>query len=225
MSIRYRCLLLDHDDTAVNSAASVHYPAHLESLRVLRPGRATPTLEDWILTNFHGIMEYLKGELGLSEEELEVEYEIWRKYSTSRTPEFFPGFLSVIAEYRGSGGKVAVVSHSEADVIESHYRHAGVPAAVPDLIFGWSKDADKRKPSPWPVREALAAFGARPEEALIVDDLKPGVLMSRATGVPVAGAGWGYDIPEIERYMRANTIAYFKSLEEFKNFLFIPGKA
>jgi len=29
MPLRCRCLNLDHDDTAVNSTATVHYPAHL----------------------------------------------------------------------------------------------------------------------------------------------------------------------------------------------------
>ena len=29
-SIRFKCLILDHDDTAVDSTASIHYPAHVE---------------------------------------------------------------------------------------------------------------------------------------------------------------------------------------------------
>ncbi len=62
----------------------------------------------------------------------------------------------------------------------------------------------------------------RPEEALILDDLKPGVLMSRATGVAAAGAGWSHRIPEIARYMRAHTIAFFESIEAFRAFL-IPS--
>ncbi len=58
---RYRCILIDHDDTAVDSTSVVHYPAHLEALRVLRPGRTPPSREQWLLRNFHGIMEYLEG--------------------------------------------------------------------------------------------------------------------------------------------------------------------
>ncbi len=225
MDLRCRCLFLDHDDTAVCSAALIHFPAHLEALQVLRPDRPKPTIEDWILANFHGIMDYFIKELRLTKAELEVEYDIWRRHSTARSPEFFPGFLSVIADFRRAGGKVAVISHSEADVIESHYRGAGVPDAVPDLIFGWTDDAERRKPSPLPVREALRAFNLRPDEALIVDDLKPGIIMAEATGVPAAGAGWAYDIPEIARYMRAHAVAYFRSIEEFRSYLFPAGKA
>lgn len=220
MAPRYRCLLIDHDDTAVNSTPSVHYPAHLEALAILRPGRKPPSLEDWLRRNFHpGIMEYLVGELGMNDEELKKEYEVWRSYTTSRTPQFFPGFLELLRDYRRAGGRVAVISHSERDVIEEHYRREGLPGASPDLIFGWVEDAAKRKPSPWPVREALREFSCRAEDALILDDLKPGVLMSQATGVPVAAAGWGHGIPEIAAYMRANSVGYFERVEDFRHFL------
>ena len=69
-------------------------------------------------------MEYLVGELALNNQELAQEFQIWRRWTTSRTPPFFPGFLEVLGEYHDQGGKVAVISHSERDVIESHYRNS-----------------------------------------------------------------------------------------------------
>ncbi|HUJ73204.1 MAG TPA: HAD hydrolase-like protein, partial [bacterium] len=192
MRLRYRCVLVDHDDTAVDSTTEIHYPAHVESLRVLRPGRTPPTSDQWILHNFHGIMEYLEQDLGLSREELDRELVIWRSFSTTRVPSFFPGFLALLADFRAAGGRVAVVSHSEADVIASHYRGADGPRVEPDLIFGWDNDAARRKPSAWPVMEALRRFGCAPAEALVVDDLKPGILMARAAGVDFAAAGWAH---------------------------------
>jgi beta-phosphoglucomutase-like phosphatase (HAD superfamily) len=222
MGLRYRCLLIDHDDTAVDSTASVHYPAHLEALRVLRPGRTPPTVEQWLLHNFHGIMGYLSGELGLTQAELARELEIWRSFTTNHVPHFFPGFRELIAEFRGRGGKVAVISHSEADVIAGHYARGGAAQGRPDLIFGWTEDPERRKPSPWPVKEALGAFRIPPHQALILDDLKPGVLMGRSSGVPVAGAGWSHRVPEIKQYMQANTVAYFEEIAELAGFLFTP---
>ncbi len=219
MDLRYRCILIDHDDTAVDSTAAIHYPAHLEALRVLRPGRTPPTREQWILHNFHGIMEYLERELGLTAEEQATEFVIWRGFATTHVPPFFPGFLPLLADYHRAGGLVAVISHSEADVIASHYGAAREPSFVPDLIFGWEHDAGRRKPSPWPVLEALRAFGCPPSAALIVDDLKPGVLMSRAAGVDIAAAGWSHRIPEIERYMRSNAAVYCSTIGELRSFL------
>ena len=76
--MKYSCLILDHDDTAVDSTAEIHYPAHLEIMKQLRPDLQPVDLENWFRKNFDpGIMEFLKGELGFSEKELQDEIEIW----------------------------------------------------------------------------------------------------------------------------------------------------
>ena len=224
--LRYRCVLVDHDDTAVDSTAAIHYPAHLDALAQLRPGRVPPTPEQWLLRNFHGIMDYLEGELGMTPAELERELEIWRTWTTTHVPSFFPGFLELLRDYRRAGGLVAVISHSEADVIEAHYRAAGGGLGkadstpfVPDLIFGWVPEAEHRKPSPWPVQEALRRFSCAPAEGLVVDDLKPGVIMARAAGVDFAAAGWSHRVEEIERYMRAHAAAYCARIDDLRALL------
>ena len=219
MGVRWRCILIDHDDTAVDSTAVIHYPAHLHALRVLRPHRVPPSRDQWLVWNFHGIMDYLVGELGMTKEELATEFEIWRSWTISHVPPFFPGFLELLVDYRAQGGRVAVISHSETDVIEACYR--AVPGApfLPDLIFGWEHDESRRKPSPWPVQEALRRFGCAAEDALVVDDLKPGVLMARAAGVAIAAAGWSHRVAEIERYMRANSMAYCARVDDLRALL------
>ncbi|HEY9595969.1 MAG TPA: HAD family phosphatase [Spirochaetia bacterium] len=220
---RYRCLIVDHDDTAVKSTAAIHYPAHLAALKILRPGRTPPTLEQFFLVNFHGFMEYLTGELALTESELVTAFEMWRQWTAGRIPPFYPGFLDLLRDYRRAGGKVAVVSHSDARSIEEHYRAADGASFVPDLIFGWDNDAALRKPSPWPVQEALRRFGCTPSEAVVVDDLKPGLLMSRASGVRFVAAGWAYRVAEIEDYMRAQASAYCTSIDDLRAILFADG--
>jgi beta-phosphoglucomutase-like phosphatase (HAD superfamily) len=221
MHLRYKCLILDHDDTAVNSTASIHYPAHLAVMRKLRPDTKPIDLDGWFVKNFHpGIMNYLTRELGMNEGELEMEYKVWREFNKKHTPDFFPGFLEALYQYKMRGGIIAVTSHSEKDIIEKHYNlYTGKQKVVPDIVFGWDDDEKKRKPSPWPVMEILKKYRLDKEEALIVDDLKPAVLMSRNTGVPVAAAGWSHDIPQIKDYMQKNCLAYFKTIGDFRNFI------
>lgn len=213
--LRYRCLILDHDDTAVNSSATIHHPAHLASMELLRPGRPRLSLDDWFRRNFHpGIMAFLRDEVGLTDQELAQEHAVWRRFTTSVTPSFYPGFLAALGAYRAAGGLVTVVSHSEADVIRAHYGDFAL-----DAVHGWDDDPARRKPSAWPVEQILARFGLEPEQALVVDDLKPGVLMAQAAGVPCAAAGWGHRIPEIERYMRSSCVAYLESVEQLAAFV------
>ncbi|OHD20103.1 MAG: hypothetical protein A2V99_08980 [Spirochaetes bacterium RBG_16_67_19] len=222
MDLRFVCLILDHDDTAVDSTSEVHYPAHVEAMRILRPGRAPVSLEGWFLKNFHpGIMPYLLQELGLNAEELVRELEIWRSFTASRTPRFFAGFLETLGEYRRRGGKIAVISHSDPEVIRAHYRAAG--PLDPDLVFGWDDEEEKRKPSPWPARQVLAGLGLPASRALILDDLKPGVLMAREAGVAVAAAGWAHRIPAIREYMQSNCLAYFETVGAFRDYLLGDG--
>ncbi len=221
MSSVFKCLVLDHDDTAVTSTAAIHYPAHLKGMEVLRPGIPAIDLEGWYLKNFHpGVMEYLVGELGLSEQELEVEYRIWREFNTGAVADFFPGFLDALKGFREQGGIVTVVSHSERDVILKAYKSAaGNGDFMPDLVFGWDPEQSRRKPSPWPVEEILRRFGLEKRQVLVLDDLKPGVLMSQAAGVAVAGAGWAHRIPQIQSYMRRHCLAYFETVAEFREFI------
>ena len=59
----------------------------------------------------------------------------------------------------------------------------------------------------------------KPDEVLVVDDLKPGYDMARGAGVRFAAAGWAYDVPEIEDFMRKNCDYYLESVEELKALL------
>lgn len=227
MPLRYTCLILDHDDTAVNSTAAIHYPAHLEVMGELRPDREPISLRGWFEKNFSpGIMEYMQHDLGFSDEEIQREYEIWREFTSSRSAPFFPGFLDVLREYKKAGGIITVISHSEQDLILRDYRAAGKEASagdtavVPELVYGWDFDETKRKPHPWPVIEILRHLSLDPEDALIVDDLRPAVEMGKAAGVDVAAAGWAHDIPVIREYMEQHCVAYFAKVEEFGEFLF-----
>jgi beta-phosphoglucomutase-like phosphatase (HAD superfamily) len=212
---------VDHDDTAVDGTRRVHYPAHLRTMQVLRPDLEPVDVDTWFLKNFDpGILPFLVDELGLNPDELAVQHRIWREFTAREVPHFYPGFLEALAAFVERGGKVAVVSHSEAEVILSHYR--GAPNGngfVPDLVFGWELDPERRKPSPYPVYETVRRLGLELRDVLVVDDLKPGVDMAIAAGADAAAAGWSHDIPAIREYMQRTCVAWFPTVADFAEFV------
>jgi len=215
--MRYKCLVFDHDDTVVNSTATIHHPCFEEYLRLYYPGRAC-TLEDYFLKNFSpGFIPMCKEEYGMSDADLEEEAAFWRAYVEKHVPAAYPGLRRLMEEHKAAGGLLCVVSHSYDDNILRDYAANSLPR--PDLIFGWEQPSARRKPNPWPLEEIMRRFRLRPEEVLMIDDLKPGYDMAAACGVDFAGAGWAYDIAQIEDFMRKNCSMFFKTVEELAAFL------
>lgn len=50
--MKYKCLVFDHDDTTVNSTATIHHPCFENYLSLYRPGMSC-SLEDYFKMNFH----------------------------------------------------------------------------------------------------------------------------------------------------------------------------
>ncbi len=218
MKLKYPCLVLDHDDTTVNSTATVHYPCFVEYMEKYFPD-VHLTLEEYFRYNFEpGVIDLFTKICGMTWEQMMDEENYWKEYVKHHVPAAYPGIREILEEQKKRGGKICVVSHSFADYIRRDYRLNGLPE--PDLIFGWEQPPEQRKPSVYPLEQIMKTFGMKPEELLVVDDLKPGYDMARAAGVPFAAAGWANDIPEIEHFMRENCGLYFKKVVEFGNFLY-----
>ena len=218
MSMKYPCLVLDHDDTTVNSTATVHYPCFVEYMAKYFP-HVHMTLEEYFRYNFEpGVIDLFTKICGMTWEQMMDEENYWKEYVKHHVPAAYPGIREILEEQKKRGGKICVVSHSFADYIRRDYRLNGLPE--PDLIFGWESPPEERKPSVYPLRKIMEAFRLPPEELLVVDDLKPGYDMARAAGVPFAAAGWANDIPKIEAFMRKNCDRYFKTVAALKSYLF-----
>ena len=218
--MKYKCLILDHDDTCVDSTQCIHYPAHLEIMRKLRPHTTPVTLDEWFLKNFHpGISDYLIQELKLTKAELQEELNIWRQFTAKIIPHFYPGILDILNDFRKAGGIITVVSHSEKSIIKRHYEEKA-NHLQPDLIFGWDNDKNKRKPNPYPVQQILNNFNLKPEQALVLDDLLPGMQMAKKAGVTAVAAGWWHQIPQIVDYLKNYCDYYLANINELRELLF-----
>ncbi|MBR6029021.1 MAG: HAD family hydrolase [Clostridia bacterium] len=215
--MRYRCLILDHDDTVANSTAAIHYPAFLAALDELRPQAERPTLEGYFRLNFDpGFMPYISEVLHFTEAEERREYDIWQTFVKARVPEIYLGMAHLIRRHKAAGGLICVISHSVDVNIRRDYLANGLPE--PDLVFGWERPREQRKPSPWGVEETLRRFSLDPGEILVVDDLRPGREMAFAAGVAFAAALWAHQIPEIHEEMRQ--YLHFTEPEALEAYLF-----
>ena len=216
--LNYRCLVLDHDDTVVRSEETVNYPSFLEALKVLRPGR-TITREEFTRWCFSpGFSALCSDYIGLTPEEIDVQYDMWRSYVATHIPPPYDGLRPILARWKQEGGLLCVSSHSARENILRDYRlHFDLE---PDQIFDWDLGEGRRKPSPYALQEIMRLYGLRPDELLMVDDLKPGYDMAHACGVPFACAGWSHDDPEIRAFLRRFSDFYLETVQALEPLLF-----
>ena len=218
--MKYKCLVLDHDDTVVESTESIHFPCFLKFLEEHRPHlKDNYDIDSYFRKNFDpGILALLHDEVGLSDEEIAREGEYWREYVRGHIPRAYDGIREIIDECLTRGGTIAVVSHSYREYIERDYRENGLK--MPSLVYSWELPLEHRKPSPYALFDIMKRLSLSPSDILVVDDLKPGYDMARAAGCDFAAAGWAYNILEIEDFMRKNCDYYLPSVDSLAKLLF-----
>lgn len=217
--LKYPCLVLDHDDTVVQSMKTLSYPFWCMELEIFRPG-IKQSLEEYILEcHNRGFADMCRDCFGFSEEELKKEHAMWMEYILSHTPDAYSGIDRLIHRQKAEGGLVCVVSHSHRDNILRDYRtHFGME---PDAVYGWDLPPDQRKPHTYPLEDIIHRFSLKPKDILVVDDMKLACQMAAPLGISVAYAGWnGLGIAEIGEEMEALCQYSFASTEKLYNFLF-----
>lgn len=217
--LKYPCLVLDHDDTVVQSEKMVNYPYFVYILDQFRPGTKV-TLQEYTEGCFHlGFAEMCRRWYRFTEQELVEEYEGWKRYIRDHIPAPFPGIGQVIRRQKELGGKICVVSHScQENITRDYQAHFGL---LPDDIFGWDLPEELRKPSTYPLEQIMEKYRLRPEELLVVDDMKPAFEMASKAGVRIAFAAWGrQDCPTLSQEMKGICNFSFDSPEQLEYFLF-----
>lgn len=198
--LKYPCLVLDHDDTVVQSEKTLGYPYFCQILKEFRPGTAL-TLEEYVYGCHNlGFVEMCRHNWQFTDEELHQEYLGWKAYIRTHIPDPYTGIKEILHRQKAEGGHVFVVSHSGVENITRDYQvHFGI---TPDRIYGWDLPEHQRKPSPYALLDIMQRFGYSPEELLVVDDLKLAHGMARAAGVKIGFAAWSKeDLPALAEEM------------------------
>ena len=217
--LKFPCLVLDHDDTVVQSEATVNYPFFVYILDQYRPG-TTITLEEYVSGCCNlGFADMCRQWYGFTDQELVDEYRGWQDYIKDHIPASFPAIERIIRRQKEEGGIICVVSHSCNDNITRDYdANFGIR---PDDIFGWDYPEHQRKPNPWPLEQIMKKYDLRPEQLLVVDDMKPAYDMASRAGVPIAFAAWGRkEYPQIMAEMTKLCDYTFETTDALEKFLF-----
>lgn len=217
--LKYPCLVLDHDDTVVQSMKTLSYPFFLYVLEVFRPGQSM-SFSDYVRDCHHyGFADLCRLRFGFTEEELSKEHTMWMEYVLQNTPAPYPDICDILTKYKEAGGLICVVSHSSKENILRDYRaHFNF---LPDAIYGWELPEAQRKPSTYPLQDIMNRFHLSEEQILVVDDMKLACKMAAPLGIPVAYAGWnGLEVPEVDAEMSRLCEFSFYTTQEFEEFLF-----
>ena len=222
--MRYKCLVLDHDDTVVASEESVNYPCFVELMKIFRPG----TVMDRDEFTYHcffsdGFSDFLRTKFQFSDEELASEFQMWLDYAKNRIPPAYPGLKEIISEQKARGGLVCVVSHSgQYNILRDYREHFGI---IPDEIYSWDMPEYTRKPNPYALLTIMEKYQLQSKDLLVIDDLKPGYDMAKKAGVDFAFAGWGRkNVAKILEFMNQYCDFSFDSTEKLYQFLFEDQK-
>jgi phosphoglycolate phosphatase/pyrophosphatase PpaX len=195
------------------------YPYFCKILDQFRPG-ATISLEDYVMGCHNlGFADMCRDKWNFTDEELKEEYLGWKDYIRTHIPDPYDGIREILHRQKAEGGMICVVSHSAFENITRDYEtHFGI---TPDAIYGWDLTEHQRKPNPYPLLDIMTRYDLKPEDILVVDDMKLACQMAEPLGIKVAYAGWnGLSIPEIDAEMKALCEFSFDSTEKLYNFLF-----
>ena len=217
--LKYKCLVMDHDDTVVQTEKAIGYPYFRDYIERIRPGH-TLSYEEYVRDcNDRIFADMCREKWNFTEAELLEEYTGWKAYALSHVPPIFPGIDRVIRRQRQEGGLVVVSSLSSRDNIRRDYEiNLGLQ---PDAVYDYDLPHEQRKPNPYALEDIMAKYDLLPGDILVVDDMKLACQMADPLGVRVAYSGWnGLGISEIDEEMRSICGCSFDSTEKLYNFLF-----
>lgn len=98
-----------------------------------------------------------------------------------------PGATAFLQACHGTGRSVAIVSNNSTEAIRAYLDHHNLSALITQTHGRELHRADRMKPDPFLLTQALDDFAAPPSSALFVGDSLSDIQAARTAGVPVIG--------------------------------------
>ena len=217
--LKFPCLVLDHDDTVVQTERAIGYPYFRDFIESIRPGESL-SFEEYVRDcNNMVFTDMCVQRWRMTEEELMQEYTGWKAYSRKNIPPVCEGMENVISRFKEAGGILCVASLSTHEIITRDYMHHF--GFMPDAVYDYDLPVACRKPNPFALEDIMQRFALKPEQILMVDDMKLGWDMAKKCAVPTAYAAWSKkEFPDLAGEMKEIFDFSFDSPKELEVFLF-----
>ena len=203
----------------VQTERTIGFPYFRDYIERIRPG-CTLTFEEYVRDCNNMIFaDMFTQRWQMIEQEQQEEYLGWKAYSRENIPEVCAGIQRVIRRHKEAGGILCVSSLSTREIIERDFlHHFGM---LPDAIYDYDLPPHQRKPDPYALQQIMEKFQLKPEEILMVDDMKLGCMMAQQMGVDTAFAAWSkLDFPALREEMERLCDHTFTTVEALEAFLF-----
>jgi pyrophosphatase PpaX len=186
MAVRYPVVLFDLDGTLVDSAGVILASFHHATETVLQ--RRFP--DEQILAQVGG--SNLEAQMTLlAPDKVDELVRVYRAHNDPSYSEMacFDGMADVLAQLKGEGRRLGVVSAKRRPTVERVFDGAGIGKYF-DVVVG-SDATERHKPHPDPLLKALEELGARAEDAAYVGDSPFDMAAAKAAHVFAVAVAWG----------------------------------
>ena len=217
--LKFPCLVLDHDDTVVQTEKAIGYPYFRDFLSRIRPGTDLTFSQYVHKCNNMVFADMCRHEWQFTDDELQEEYTGWKACSRRNIPPLCLGIDMVIRKQKELGGIICVASLSTKEIIQRDFLHHF--GFLPDAIYDYDLPASQRKPNPFALTDIMDRFNINANDIIVIDDMKLGWEMAKCVGVASGFAGWSKaDFPELKKEMAQLCDYSFNSAQELAQFLF-----
>lgn len=212
-----RLLIFDLDGTLIDSVDDYHVSVNRlmreENMPELTRDQVKHGLGHGLRSMVRGLFPHLKDEVHKLHELEERFLYYYLQHDCTKKTSLYPGAFDFLKSWKGD---LAVVTNKSIAPTQKIMSHLGLNEFQWSCVFGFDS-LPERKPSAYPLNEAMKRTGATPEQTLMIGDGLPDVKAAQNAGVRSAIATFGYT--EAALLKQQNPTHFFSSYQELQRLI------